>query len=460
MAALSGKEREMMDRHALPDAEERVLLACSGGLDSMTLFHLFLKSGQVFSVCHVNHGLRENASRDEAFVREACLKAQIPCIVKTVDVRARVKETHESVEEAARVLRFHALREAANACGARVVALAHHANDRAETILFHMLRGTGLKGLSGMEEKTVRRFENGEMLTVIRPLLRCTRAQIRAYAEENGLQWVEDETNEAEDATRNILRRRVIPGLLLVRHDAVEKIAALGGECLEIDGYLRGEASAWLSANAEMKEEEISYPAAAFAALHPVLREYVAGETLRGLKLSMKDKGRVHLDALSDLSLKASGKEVFLSGGGYAVKRGDRIFVMPEKAPENTEKAADPLAEWVMETRIFPYREGEIFPENTYTKWFDYDKIKERIVFRTRESGDVISTAPGMHKKLKDFLIDEKIPRETRDRIPLVTDGKNVLWAVGYRMSAEYKLSKKTTTILEITVRRRSGHEG
>lgn len=229
--------------------EDRVFVACSGGVDSLTLLFSLAKLGYQLACGHVHHGLRETADRDEQHVRTFCEERNIPFRSAHVDVPGRVRETGESVEEAARNLRYEALLRMAAESGCRYIALAQHAEDEAETVLFNLIRGSGIRGLTGMAPKSARRDEKQQEspIFLVRPFLFATKEEIVSFARNCGLQWVEDETNACDDYTRNQMRHSVIPALSQIREDAVEKISETAEILRAADDYFVKKAEIFLS---------------------------------------------------------------------------------------------------------------------------------------------------------------------------------------------------------------------
>ena len=430
-----------------------VLAACSGGADSVCMLLLLNDLAETLgcrlSVVHVHHGLRgESADRDAAFTKALCERLGIPFTLRTVDVRAYREAQHLSEEEAARILRYQAIREVMRENSADRIAVAHHQEDQAETVLFHMLRGSGLRGLSGMQA------ENGPL---IRPLLPFSREEILEELKQRGESWCEDESNADDGYTRNLLRNKVFPLLNSIRPDAAGKIAETAAALSETASFLTEEAQNWLKRNAfESPGAEIRFPAEAFQALHPVLRQEILLYCLRSLSFRMKDRTRRNILDMAAVAGKPTGKRYELPGEGEVVKEYDSLVI------RRTE-SLPPLPVYTMRTRVFPYRKGMEIPEDTgqnlkgfagkeYTKWFDYGKINQMPVLRTRQEGDRFSTRAGTHRKLKDYLIDEKVPRILRDRLMLAAAGHEVLWVIGMRMSEAYKVTDETEQILEITI--------
>ncbi|MBP5254091.1 MAG: tRNA lysidine(34) synthetase TilS [Lachnospiraceae bacterium] len=472
---------------------DRVLAGVSGGADSVALLLVLqalageLGLSEVAAV-HVHHGIRGGeADRDATFVRSFCRERGVRCFLKEVDVPAYAAEARLSLEEAARILRYRAFDEArqewmAEHPGPVKTALAHHRDDQAETILFRLVRGSGLKGLSGMAP-----VRDG---VYVRPLLPVGRAEIEAFLRDAGVPWVTDSTNACADASRNRIRLEVMPALAAVRPDAAEKIAEAGAYFGEADAHFRKEAADWLARNARYADDtgRVLLPGEAIGSLDGIQREYVAAAVLRSFGVSMKDVGRVHLKQAAALAGKQPGKQarirevLFTKGyegiearrapeggsGGTAGSAETGIGPASAASAESAETGISPgtagnagtgsggapedVRQVRLISRVFSFDPSMKIPEKEYTKWFDYDTIKGTAELRTRAPGDRFSTRRGTHRKLKDFLIDRKIPREARDSLLLAAAGPDVLWVVGVRMSEAHKVTEQTKTVLELTV--------
>lgn len=446
-----------IEAHHLLRREDPLIVAVSGGADSLCLLDVLYRLGYQVNAVHVQHHLRETAERDARFTEDFCRARAIPFLQKDVDVNARVQKTGESVEEAARILRYQALEEARKALSNTVsrpvkVALAHHKNDQAETVLFHLIRGSDVRGLSGIRP---------ERDSYVRPLLSVTRAEIEAYLSREGIAFCVDETNRDLQLTRNRMRETVLPALLKIRPDAVEKIAETAERLAETDGYLSMEAGEKLETHASFLPSGELEIEDGVRSEHPVLKRVILREALRKAGAPLKDVTRLHLEEMSLLLEKEVGKRLALPGGTQ-VERTYRGLVI-RKAPKTPGSAcADPTGgsrhsedgqgDLSLTIRTFPYEKGQKIPEKECTKWFDYDKIKGNVVLRQRLEKDVFSTREGTHKKLKDWMIDAKIPKAVRDGLPVVADEEEVLWVPGYRRGESKKITDGTKTVLELTV--------
>ena len=475
---------EYMNLHRMTEPGDRVLAAVSGGADSMCLLEVLAglrdRLGIRLQVLHVHHGLRESAEGDLLYVKEYCGKAGIPFEAVRVDAARYASDRGLSLEEAARILRYEALHGAADRLegqsGGRCrIAVAHHLEDQAETVLFNLVRGSRLTGLRGMLPVSGR---------IIRPLLDCSRPEIEAFLARQGISWRTDETNEDLRYTRNRIRREVMPLLAGINSGAQKHIALAAQEAAETEDYLREETRRALYRVRTGKENALS--ASALLKEPPLLaRRAVYEEAARAA--GKKDLQNVHIEAVLRLCRKPGSGSVTLPGGVRVEKVYDRLYFgakpceRPGLLPLDPDEAQGrqagspqqtpvpwPLDPAEYRTRVFGF-DGDLsaLPRNQYTKWLDYDKIGTFPDFRTRRTGDRIALDDsGRSKTLARYMIDEKIPAAYRDRMILPAAGSEILWVpqeraaaskadaetvvTGGRISAAYKVTRETKRILEL----------
>nr|WP_243423651.1 tRNA lysidine(34) synthetase TilS [Anaerotignum lactatifermentans] len=442
------KVRWTMKQYHMCGRGERIAVGVSGGADSMALLHLLWRLSvqeewQVQAV-HVHHGLRgAEADADAAYVEETCRCWGIPCTVIRLDVAAEAAKRKLGVEETGRILRYEALRQAA--AGGKI-AVAHHANDQAETLLMRLCRGTGMQGLAAM--RPVRE-------DVIRPLLFCGREEIEVYCRQKGILWREDSTNRETAYTRNRLRHQVLPLLEQVHGGSIRHLSEAAELLAAEEDFLEKEAQKALAA----LEERGGLWAAALLELHPALRRRVLRLAV-AQKGSLRDVTRSHILQLEELLEKESGKSICLPHGLWAgMEYGRLVLKRQEMAAvgfchslEIGGQTAVPELGWLVETEVSLEKPGE-FCRDDYTNVFDYDKIKRELCCRSRRPGDRMALRAGS-KKLKDLFIDEKIPREERDRKALIACGGEVLWIVGGRISPAVLPEKDTKRYITVRIRR------
>ncbi|MBR4139489.1 MAG: tRNA lysidine(34) synthetase TilS [Lachnospiraceae bacterium] len=440
---------QYMKQQNMCEPGDSIVLGLSGGMDSVCLFHLLKDLGYSLAAVHVHHGIRgEEADRDEAFAKNLCEKYEVPFYGFRYDVPKISKEQHLSEEEAGRMVRRKAFFQVQQQCGAKWIALAHHGNDRAETFLFNLSRGTGIKGLCSM--KPVQG-------SIIRPLLWTTRDEIENYIEKNQYAYVEDGTNGSDQYTRNRIRHEILPGLEQINEKALEHICGAAEKLSAVSAYLDREADKLCTLSAVMCQDEVRILKTAFCKGDEVLQIPVLQKCVEYLCGSLENITEEHLKKLIELFEMQSGKEIHLPYGMVAVRtyEGIRLFYRKEQPTEfPVEIAGEGIYRFggkTFQISIEDWDDRKNFPINSYTKCFDYDKIGANVFLRTRETGDYLEVNADHGKKsLKDYMINEKIPREGRDQVILLADGNHILWVVGKRISEYYKVSKDTTKILRV----------
>lgn len=430
---------------------EKIVIGLSGGMDSVCLCYVLKNLGYALEAVHVNHGIRgEAADRDELFVKKLCEKEGIPFHSYRVDVPAISLKQHLSEEEAGRNVRRQAFFEVLEKCGAAHIALAHHGNDRAETMLFHLSRGTGLKGLTAM------RPAEGK---IIRPLLWAGRKEIEEYVKARNYEYREDATNASADYTRNKIRHQILPLLEEINPKSVAHFCGAAQKLGRVSDYIDREAEKLCGLSAVMHPGEVYILKSVFCQADAVLQIPVLQKCVEYLSGSLVNITEEHLNKLLELFEMQTGKEVHLPDHLAAVRtyEGIRIFFREEKAVleavEITGAGVCSFGGMEFEVSIEEWDESKIFPVKNYTKYFDYDKIIKGVFLRTRESGDYLEINKDHGRKsLQDYLVNEKVPKDERDRVVLLADGSHILWVVGKRISEYYKVTKETKRVLKVQV--------
>ena len=451
-------------RHNMLERGSRVIAAVSGGADSVCLLHLLVSIGRQLELdiqaVHVHHGLRgQEADRDAQFVRELSEKWKVPCLVVCRDAAAYAKRQGLSIEEAGREIRYQAFMEAAGQSDKARIAVAHHQEDQAETILHNLFRGSGLKGAGGMAP--VRG-------NIIRPLLCAGRKEIEAYLQERGIPYCQDSTNASTEYTRNKLRHKVIPLISEeVNSQAVAHIVAAGEKMRQAEAYFECEsARLWQEyGRTDIRDggyRRVGIAAKTVAGLPDILQGYVVMEMISKLCGLRKDISSSHVQQVLDLAEKGTGRYFDLPYGVRACREYDTVWLeMGERTdirPSGTLLNNGSFSMECIPASVFREKYRKI-PEKTYTKWFDYDKIKGTLSVRTRQTGDYFTLKDGKKKTIKAFMIDEKIPRAKRDEMLLLAEGHHVLWIVGCRISEFYKVTEETKQILQVKADGGEEHE-
>ena len=449
------KVETFIKEHKMIEQGDNVIVAVSGGADSVCLLHLLAEMraslDMTLQVVHVHHGLRgREADRDAAFVEDMAEKMGIFCQVIHRNVAEYANVHGMSVEEAGREIRYQILEDEAASWGKAKIAVAHHKEDQAETILHHLFRGSGVKGMSGMS--VVRG-------AVIRPLLCVGRREILEYLEERGISHCEDSTNGSSDYTRNRIRRHLIPQICEeINAGAVEHIIRTGEILGQADEYFEEKADQIWRENGKETEKGCGIEIKVLNRYPEILRRYVIRKMLHICTGTRKDIGFSHIDHVCRVIQKGTGKRVSLPYGLEARTDYEMLWIVRTET-----ECSQPQNGNVIKSLTFchfPCKKPEEIPENRYTKWFDYDKIKGMLSVRTRQTGDYITLKDGKRKTVKAYMIDEKIPRQERDHILLVAEEHHILWIVGYRISEYYKITEDTRQILQVQADGGEGNGG
>ncbi|MCR5627099.1 MAG: tRNA lysidine(34) synthetase TilS [Lachnospiraceae bacterium] len=449
---LSEKVYEYIKQNNMIPAGSNVLLGVSGGADSVCLLFLLreLREKLSFSLkaVHVQHGIRgEEALRDADFAKELCERAGVECRVIDVDAPAYARENGLSIEEAARILRYRVFYEQAG----DLIAVAHHADDLAETVLFNLIRGSGVAGLGGMREKRGR---------IIRPLLCTDRAGIEEYLKEKGLTYVTDSTNFDTELSRNAIRAEVIPALKGINRAAVEHINSTAAIMRETEDFLEGETDKAFERALVKDGDRIALSVSALSQEHPLIAKRLIRLCVEKACDSLKDITARHVLDIYALMDKNSGSRVNLPYLVTVRREFDRLVFYTEFTETQSFLPAEGLiipsegkletASFYLECSILEMSDAIDYKKNQrYTKFFDYDKIGDSLRLRTRQSGDRISVKGGS-KKLKDVFINDKVPLDDRGSIPLVADGADIVWVIGGRMGEQYKIGENTKKVWRV----------
>lgn len=465
--------RKYVNKNHMIQPGDRIVAGISGGADSVCLLLVLLELRETqsfeLSVVHVNHGIRKEAYQDAEYVEMLCRERGIPFRLVEKDVEAVAGIYRLSPEEAGRKVRYEAFRQELARFGSKgKIAVAHNKNDLAETVLFNLFRGSSIKGMCGIAP--VR--DN-----VIRPLLCMNRVEIEAYLAEKEIHFCIDKTNAEDTYTRNRIRNHILPyAESHINENASAHIAETADSMREAEELLqRLTKEAFSKCVIPMGEAAggqdcgLCISAVQLAELDRILQKYLVMECFTVLCGARKDISAVHVENACGLLEKQVGKRVDLPYGLFAERgyREIRIGKQRGKPPEQSRKK-QPEASVVtlqpgiyvrveglgeVKSRLFPKGESEIIPENRYTKWFDYDKIRKSLLLRNRQIGDFfLINQLGGRKTLKDYMIQEKIPQGERAKLFLLADGEHIVWLIGYRISQYYKVNQNTKNILEVSI--------
>ncbi len=536
---------ETIEQYHMIGSGMHVIAGISGGADSVCLLFALCEYRKMvpfeLTAVHVEHGLRgEESLADAAFTQELCARFEVPCRVVHVQAAQLARAEGLSTEEAGRRERYRTFHEIQKECGAQRIAVAHNQNDQAETVLWNLARGSGLRGLCGMSPV------RGD---IIRPLLFTDRARIEEILREAGLSWRTDRTNLQTEYTRNRIRLSLLPQMERdLNSRAAGHIAEAAGRLRQVQEYLDRETDRAAGSCICEDGASLCIDLPLWRERDPLIRQELLKRAV-GMCGGLKDFGRVHLQALEALCEMDCGKELCLPGRLRAVREREIVRLTREagaelpgtagrlagenrnvpagedrdifagksgdasvgenrdtsagksgdtsagenrnvstgenrdtsvgksgdtSAGENRNASArenrnTPAQQEIqvpvpgtfradgrrVRTELYlnrPELRDQIITEKKYTKWLSYDTINSNILqFRKRRPGDyLVIDSRGGRKKLKDYLIDLKVPRAQRDRIWLLAAGSHVLWVVGYRISEAAKVTESTKELMKI----------
>ncbi|OQA74046.1 MAG: tRNA(Ile)-lysidine synthase [Firmicutes bacterium ADurb.Bin248] len=432
--------------NGLIPAGSGVVAGVSGGADSVALLRALtlLAPGMGFSVfaAHLNHGIRgEEADADEAFVADLCESWGVPLIREKLDIPALARAHSRTLEQEGREARYAFFERAKARFGADLVAVAHHKDDQAESVLLHLTRGSGLAGLAGMRPRRG---------SLIRPMLCVRRAEIEAYLEAEGIPYRTDATNLVPAGTRNRLRLDVIPYIEAHINPAFTEMLCSGAELLRRDEDYLADAAREALAQAL---REGGYDRAQLLALPPPIRTRAVRLALAAIGADV-DVERTHVEKACELLAAKTGARLDLPGARVRTSYGLVFFGKPGKpAPREFESKLAIPGDTAAPEGVF---RAEITPDTAvtadpYVACFDLDRLPPDVVARRRRAGDRFFPlgAPGS-RKLKECFIDRKVPREARDA-PLLASGSDVLFVPGFRIAESVKVIGETTRVLRVT---------
>ncbi|MDQ3349533.1 MAG: tRNA lysidine(34) synthetase TilS [Acidobacteriota bacterium] len=487
---ITGRVLRTIRRHALIPPGGRVLAAVSGGADSVALVHLLreLEAGghvKVVGIAHFNHQLRgAEADADEAFCRGLAAALELPIECGAGDVRAAAAAQGRSIEDAARVLRYAFLARAADSRSADAVAVGHTRDDQAETFLLRLLRGSGARGLAGILPRAGR---------IVRPLLETPRSELRTYAARRGLAFREDATNQDLRIPRNRVRHELLPYLEREFSSGIAAVLAREAASAREDEDYIGLDATDLSRSIVLRNEgedgtaETHVDAAALASLPQAIAARVARTALQAQAPGVFI-GFDHIDGLLQFARHGRAGAALSLPGQQAVHTGKAVRLGPE--PRRPLPGTRPIRSTANEFSFLLSIPGEVrldkqgwaisaalaggdpgggeapgigspdvAADAVVSVEVAADPLSLPLCVRSRRAGDRFDpSCPGGRKKLKDFLIDRKIPRECRDSLPLVVDGAGrVVWVVGHSLAADFRVTSRSRGVILLQSRRLGG---
>jgi tRNA(Ile)-lysidine synthase len=452
-----------IQEHCPIPSQSRLLVAVSGGPDSVCLLHVLVKLKKELDIelhaVHLNHQLRgAESDADAQYVFDLAQSLNVPVTIAKRDVAGYQARKHISLEEAAREVRYNFLAQTAKALGASQVAIGHTRDDHIETILMHLIRGSGTRGLQGLVPHV--KWQTADaVITIVRPLLEVSRKETQGYCQEYNLTPRLDSSNLSLSPLRNRIRLRLLPllksynprianALLRTAHIAADDVAFLeeAGDRL------------WHQV-AQRRENTIILDKEPFLTLPPALKRQVLRMSLEKLIGNLKDIEARHIEEIMNALSKPAGRSLSLPGGltftieynRYLIGE-DSLALSPlpplEQELTLTIPGETTLAGWHVVANI-TNREQMVEKRDSLTAHFDFDKTGDRLAVRNRKPSDrFCPLGMSQPKKLNEFMIDAKIPRLWRKRVPIVCSPQQIIWVVGWRIDDRVKVTENTKRVL------------
>ena len=447
-------------RYHMLESGDTVLVGVSGGPDSVALLHCLVDLRADWSldlvIAHLNHQLRGTTSDQEAaFVERLASRLEIPCEIGSRNVGSYSAEHRLSIQEAARDVRYAFYDEVAAKHGAKKIALGHQANDNAESVLIHLLRGTGPRGLAGIPPVREGR--------IIRPLIDITRNQILRFLEQRGLEYVRDHSNVDIKYLRNRIRHQLLPALENNYNPkaicALTRLASIVRE--EEDFWDQQVKNAFQNLLLEQTTDRITLSAPGLAGLHPALLRRLVRFSVLSLKGNLKRLEHSHVEAVVQLTRRPRPSGwLDLPHQVGVVRDGEEVTFLlgkPEEPPRFQYHIAGPGTTFIREIgtflRLSACESNEAAEPGEYpptTALFDLQAVPFPMIVRNFEKGDRFRPL-GMSgsQKVKAFFINHKVSRSKRQRCPLLLSSGRIIWVGGYRINNSARITEKTKRVLK-----------
>nr|WP_207738500.1 tRNA lysidine(34) synthetase TilS [Clostridium sp. D46t1_190503_E9] len=456
------KVKDFIIKNDLIQDGDRVLVALSGGPDSVCLLHILYKLRNSLNIdigaAHVNHMLRgQDAFNDEEYAKKICEEFNIDFYSKRINIDEIAKEKSISHEMAGREERYNFFDFIKNTHNYSKIAVAHNSNDQAETVIMNMMRGAGIEGLCGIRSKR----KGG----IIRPILCLSRDEIENYCEDNNLNPRIDKTNLENIYSRNKVRLDILPYMKdNFNKDIIETLNRMTN-LLQIDNdFIEKQCNNSYKKYCNNKNNHIVISKEAFlldkAIITRIIKKAFVEFTGKYNNFEMK-----HIYEVIELAKNSTNKkndlpngivaenvygDIYLKNKSYDKKEYEEKEVLIGKDQLN--KYTSEFNKYNIDFKVIKDKNNIEFSNNVLIKYFDYDKIKEKLIVRERKNGDkIIPLGMKGSKKLKDVFIDLKVPFEERDEIPILCFDNEIAWIVGYKVSDKFKITKETKNIIKIT---------
>jgi tRNA(Ile)-lysidine synthase len=466
---------EEIHKHQMIQAGDRLLVAVSGGPDSMALLHWLWQQRRKLHITvraiHLNHQFRgSEADEDQNYVEETCLAWGIPCSSTAIDVSHYAKEHKLSKQVAARECRYKYFEQVAQELGYNKLCLAHHSDDQLETVVMRFIRGAGLGGLSGIP--AVRQTES---VQIIRPFMTVRKDHIEAYCQAQQIHPRLDQSNLRDDYTRNKIRHHIVPQLLELNPQLHQVIHEMTDTLSTEDRFLDELAKNYIDSVIESNElHKLTINLRFFQEVPLALQRRLILLLLSYLPAKRSDWNKIHIEQMLSLMNNNKGtKQLHLPNGVRVTREYDYLYLSLDNEESNRSDECMAYLEYLPEegefillpasyrisimTHALPEAWGAGEHENkslpTYRASFDVDQLSFPLAVRNRRAGDQIQPL-GMdgNKKVKDIFIDKKVPLSERSEWPLIVDQEAIIWIPGLKRANRGKVTEKTKRRLTVIV--------
>ncbi len=450
----------------------KLLIAVSGGPDSLVLLHILaaIFPPETLVVAHLNHGWRVEAAAEAEFVRDTAVSLNIPCHIEKTDVIGLARAEGLSLEEAGRQARYDFFARLARQVGARAIVVGHHADDQAETVLMHLLRGSGLAGLRGM--LPVSPLSGADDLWLLRPLLTTTRDEIEEYCREHGLNPISDPTNQDVTYFRNRLRHELLPHLTDYNPQIAQRLqhlAMVTAADYELLAQLTQEK--WAEIVHESGPDWVELDKAAWQALPLSVRRSTLRLAVRQLRSDLRDVGFQPIEQARRVAEKGdTGSQATLPGGVMLTVGYDQLTITAESGaaptllPQVVGDTAVPLPipgriklanGWVLTAKILEDADLAQVMANP-DPWQAFVAVERPLFLRTRQAGERMQPLgmSGQLGKLKEIMIDRKIPARLRSAWPLVVTESHPVWLVGHLVDERVRVTAVSAPVVHLQCRK------
>ncbi|MDA8213694.1 MAG: tRNA lysidine(34) synthetase TilS [Nitrospiraceae bacterium] len=452
------KVKETVQKYHMLAHGDHVLIGLSGGPDSVCLLTIINKLkhelGVHLSAAYIDHGLRPDETPYEIdFCRDLCNSLGMPFITRSIDVKSYVKEKKLNKQEAARELRYRVLNEIAAETAANKIALGHNAGDQAETILMRLFRGTGPSGLSGIPP--VRRH-------IIRPLIEVERIEIEKFLEDEGMGFVIDSSNLKHEYLRNKIRHLIIPAIKNINRDIIKTLSRTADIFRDEERYFEIIVTKTLMKLITRKTDKtIEIFLGPLEAMDTVILRRVLRRAIDETK-GLHGISFIHIEEIMSLIKSGkSGDRIYLPKDIRVIKGYSTLILTSEKPARLGTYSIDSPGEIIVTESSVVLRSATMgidevkdYGDAQKCAVIDADKVHFPLIIRGRLHGDFFYPMGfGKRKKLQDYFVDEKIPRDERDAVPLLVCGNNIVWVIGYRLDERYRVDKDTERVLKFEIK-------